>query len=262
MKYYIYAYCLNDKIKYIGQTNNLERRKKQHLQDSLHLYKGKDIAYNQPIHCAIRKYGIENFSIIVLEEGELENRQQIGERETYWIKYYNTLAPNGYNLKAQHAANPGDKNKSKIPKEIQDSIIEDLLSGKSQISIAKNYGLSTAYIGDINWGRCLFREELDYPLYTNMITEQEMGAIIYFLQNTNYTFSNIGKYLNRSPDSISKINSGQMNLKMIRKVYQEDFPIRKNTKSNYTLKPVETIPSEIGSRVAIDTQLEMECSKE
>ena len=253
MKYYIYAYVFDNIIKYVGQTNNLKRRKKQHLQDSFHIYKGHEVSHNLPLHCAIRKYGINNFTVIVLEEGEVENRQYISDRETYWIKYYNTLAPNGYNLKAQHTANPGEKNKSKIPLEVQDAIINDLLAGKKQSQIAKTYGLSSSYIGDINWGRCLYRDELNYPLYTNMITEDEMSTIIYFIQETQYSFSEIAKYMDRNSDSISKINLGKMNLKMIRKVYQGDFPIRKNSKQGYILGPVETICGQTESMIAIDT---------
>ena len=62
MIHYIYCYknLINNK-EYVGQTNNLKRRKKQHIQDSIHQHQGHENAYNQPIHCAIRKYGIDNF---------------------------------------------------------------------------------------------------------------------------------------------------------------------------------------------------------
>ena len=45
---------------------------------------------------AIRKYGLENFTIEVIEE--CETLEQLNEREMFWIAYFNSKAPNGYNL--------------------------------------------------------------------------------------------------------------------------------------------------------------------
>jgi group I intron endonuclease len=45
---------------------------------------------------AIRKYGVVNFVVDLLEYCELSNAD---ERETHYIKELNTLFPNGYNLK-------------------------------------------------------------------------------------------------------------------------------------------------------------------
>ena len=45
---------------------------------------------------SIRKYGVEDFEVELLEQCELPNAD---EREIYYIKSLNTLFPNGYNLK-------------------------------------------------------------------------------------------------------------------------------------------------------------------
>lgn len=45
---------------------------------------------------AIRKYGVDNFIAELIEYCEIENAD---ERETHFIKEFNTLYPNGYNLK-------------------------------------------------------------------------------------------------------------------------------------------------------------------
>ena len=68
---------------YIGQSNDIDRRLKEHQ------YKN-DLA----IEKAIQKYGIDAFNYEVVEECPLEN---LNEREKYWIRYYNTYKGFGYN---------------------------------------------------------------------------------------------------------------------------------------------------------------------
>ena len=57
--------------------------------------------------------------------------------------------------------------------------------------------------------------------------------------------------MNRNRDTIEKINKGQQ--KIVQALYEGEFPIRENARQGYTLKPVETIPGETGSRITIDT---------
>lgn len=68
---------------YIGQSNNIERRIKEHQ------YK-----IDIPIDLAIHKYGKDAFTYEVIEECNLE---QLDEKEQYWIAYYNTYKGFGYN---------------------------------------------------------------------------------------------------------------------------------------------------------------------
>ena len=81
---------------YIGQSNDIERRFKEHL------YK-KDLA----IEKAIQKYGKENFTFEILEECSLE---QLDEREQYWIEYFNTHKGFGYNYNIGGSSNYGENN--------------------------------------------------------------------------------------------------------------------------------------------------------
>lgn len=81
---------INGKI-YVGQTaGNFERRK------ILHLSRARGVS-NLPFYNAIRKYGPEDFVWEILEE--CRTIEELNEREEYWIKELNTIAPNGYNLK-------------------------------------------------------------------------------------------------------------------------------------------------------------------
>jgi len=92
---YIAENKINGK-KYIGQTiKSLEERKRRHIY--LSNYNPK--TYFQK---ALKKYGSNNFTFKIIEE--CVDISQLNEREQYWIKEYNTLSPNGYNL------NTGGKN--------------------------------------------------------------------------------------------------------------------------------------------------------
>jgi group I intron endonuclease len=48
------------------------------------------------LHQAIKKYGKENFEIKVL--ARCDSLEEMNHREAYYIKLFNTLRPNGYNL--------------------------------------------------------------------------------------------------------------------------------------------------------------------
>ena len=51
--------------------------------------------YSFILHKAFRKYGFNNF--IVEEIEEVEN-SLLNNREIYWINFYNSIIPNGYNM--------------------------------------------------------------------------------------------------------------------------------------------------------------------
>ena len=79
---------LNNKC-YIGQSNNPMKRWKDHKRLALVAAdKGKSA-----IHDALREVGEENFSFEIIGWFEDYN-----EKEKYYIKYYDSLIPNGYNI--------------------------------------------------------------------------------------------------------------------------------------------------------------------
>lgn len=78
---------INGKI-YIGQTiGKLEHRMSQHKANS----KKTSVIGN-----AIQKYGWNNFDVEVIDEAE--TIEELNNKEIYWIGYYKSLSPNGYNL--------------------------------------------------------------------------------------------------------------------------------------------------------------------
>ena len=81
---------------YIGQSNDIERRIKEHQ------YK-TDLA----IELAIRKYGVDAFNYEVLEQCSLE---ELDAKEIYWIQYYNTFKGFGYNCNKGGGDSRGENN--------------------------------------------------------------------------------------------------------------------------------------------------------
>lgn len=82
---------VNNKV-YIGQSINIEKRIKEHFWKATC---EKDISFNSILHQAIRKYGKENFIWEILEECSVED---IDRLEQEYIKQYNCISPNGYNI--------------------------------------------------------------------------------------------------------------------------------------------------------------------
>lgn len=76
---------LNGKC-YVGQTvQKLNRRFQAHARLT-----------KSAISLAIKKYGKDNFSLTEL--GHYKTLGQLNDAESYFIEFYNCLAPNGYNL--------------------------------------------------------------------------------------------------------------------------------------------------------------------
>ena len=86
---------INQKI-YIGQTKQL-----LHQRWSMHKQMSK--THSNILYKAMRKYGINNFSIEVVEECD---NSLLNEREIYWIKKYDSYN-NGYNMTIGGNGSPG-----------------------------------------------------------------------------------------------------------------------------------------------------------
>lgn len=92
----------NQKI-YIGQTTKKRPtdRFSQHKYFALHPQQEKSISY---LHRAMKSDGIDNFKFEIIEQVD---NLLLNEREKYWIKQYNSLTPNGYNLTVGGQGTPG-----------------------------------------------------------------------------------------------------------------------------------------------------------
>lgn len=110
---------VNKKV-YIGKTySTLEVRWRRHMQDVFRLNEYLEYKYNYKLYNAIRKHGISNFKIELInqfEEGELE------QKEIEYIERYNSYN-NGYN------STLGGDGSRLITKDTSDNIIKMYYDG-------------------------------------------------------------------------------------------------------------------------------------
>lgn len=123
---YLIENLVNNK-KYVGQSKNIYARWSGHRCDS----KEK----NLPLYFAMRKYGLENFKFSILEECDISD---LPKKEDYWITYYNSYVPNGYNVNRAEAHGTN----LSVPQKITD-IMDDIENGTDKLKdIAIKYGMS------------------------------------------------------------------------------------------------------------------------
>ena len=225
---YKYTNLINNKI-YIGQTREkLERRHQRHLHQ---------LNDNTYFHRALLKYGIENFSLEIVEDNipisELDNK------EKYWISYYDSFyaTGKGYNLTEGGQWGSGTQIlTTKNAEDIQKLIQENLLSF---VEIANKYNVSTTCISDINTGRTFYNNNLKYPLRAGRehseINQKQFEQIVNLLINSKETFDEIARKTNVKPYTIGIINRGLHSL--CSKKYT--YPLRK-TEQKFTANNVVT----------------------
>lgn len=163
---------------YIGQTRyTIEFRWKQHQHK-------KDNTY---FHNAIHKYGIENFSIEILEKCNIED---LNSKEIFYIAKYDTFN-NGYNLTIG-----GDGNRRLLLDNKYDEIKELYLSGFSSNKIATLYKVDKASIVKI-------LKSLDVKIRSNKlsINHQEFLELAHDYQ-TGYSLKELAKRYDCSPTGL------------------------------------------------------------
>lgn len=166
-------YLITNKVngkKYVGQSVNIERRYSEHLrsgQPEKYSWKSeRDV--NTPIHLAMQKYGIQNFSLSILEECK---KEELDEKERYWISYYKSTEKQfGYNILLGGQDKIGLKgelhSQAKLSQE-DVNIIKDLLknSNKNLNEILEIFPfISKSTLSMINQGKTWFDEKEVYPL--------------------------------------------------------------------------------------------------
>lgn len=227
----IYAYKskIKNKIVYVGQTVDIEKRDYRHREVDPWNENLKE--YNYPLSRGIRKYGKDNYELIILEKNL--KKEQLNEKEKYYINLYNTYK-DGYNQ---------TEGGSEIPPYITikdnkiDNIIYDLKYNLSltMTDIAKKYSVSLTHIYNINNGNRRHQDNLTYPLRSNKtkgtkglkFTQDECKKIHIMILQNNKTLKQIAEYFNCSSTTIRDINNGKINAYRLNGY---NYPLRKDTK--------------------------------
>lgn len=210
MEKYIYKITnlINGKL-YIGQTKNIKNRWHEHCLESASNRK------NQILYNAMRKYGINNFKIEIIE-GPVKD---YNEREKYWISYYNTYLDRtkGYNMTPGGEDPPiikGEKSAlaeydDKIILSIQQALIENKLSNSE---IRNIFNISSSYLSLINRGLIRYNDDFNYPLriHGNERKDKELvNSISYYLLYSNKSIEEIARIFKINSNTIYSINKGK-----------------------------------------------------
>ena len=221
----IYAYRKksNQKIVYIGQTVNLQERHYRHIKHDPFNENLKE--YEYPLSRGIRKYGEDEYELIILEENV--KKEELNEKEKYWIAFYDTYF-NGYN-QSTGGSNPV---KPIFTEDKIDLVIEMLKDESySYKDIIEKTGISMTHIYNINTGKRRKREDISYPIRESNIkgtrglklSPDECREVHRLLQDTELSYEELAEQFNCNRSTISNINRGQT------KSYRLDnynYPIR------------------------------------
>jgi len=220
MEKYVYKITnlINNK-NYIGQSADYQRRFKEHCV--------KHTDYVSLINQAILKYGQENFTIEPIYYG-----LEYNEKEKFFIQYYNTMVPNGYNIAAGGEDPPsllnGKYSGSNITYDMVSDIIKDLKECKNIAEVQNKYSqyITAGQINKINNGVCWKREDETYPIsthYSNKIDKNDIEPIIQEILYSNKTLKEIGVEYGYCKSTIVNINQGE---KIPYKLDGYDYPLR------------------------------------
>lgn len=195
---------INGKI-YIGQSVNSLIRFAGHKSNA------KKPHRNSAIDKAINKYGIENFELEIIEITEDYNA-----REKFWIKFYNSLVPYGYNImEGGENFEIGAKSPNASLNEKQvNQIVEDLISSsKPMKEIAEENFTTLKIVSAINRGTSYKNIALNYPLRrrdNDLINEQLVQKIKEELLKGTLSLRAIARKFSVNSSIIQSLNQGKI----------------------------------------------------
>lgn len=145
--YLIYKLTFPNKKSYIGITNDINKRKNQHIRNCMK----KDIS-KRAISQAILKYGYSNIDTSILEKNL--SLEEAKEKEIYYInKYSSMINKNGYNM-TMGGDHPSYKSYRHSNEKILE-VIEILQENKLTFTeISKKYNISIAVLSNLTNGKC------------------------------------------------------------------------------------------------------------
>lgn len=215
--YYIYVYI--NKInghKYVGQTNNLQRRIREHRSCAKN---PNASSYNDLIHRKINQYGEENFDIQILEKIYIDDIDLVNKQEQYWIQKLESFRGTGKGYNSDYGGSK--KHSSVLTEEQLQQLKKEIKQGISYYDLETKYNISASFISSINHGTYYCDEKEKYPLFQYYKNDEDYDELIELLVNSDLTLKQIAERLNLGYSTVKKINSGTL-----RKDLYPSHPIR------------------------------------
>ena len=126
-------YCIENLVnhkKYIGQSNNIEYRWKQHKYELNHGSHDNDY-----LQKSWNKYGCDNFEFYIIELCDIDI---LNEREVYYIDLYETLSRDkGYNLTSGGGANK--QYSQEVCEKISQALMGHEVSLETRMKVSQNH---------------------------------------------------------------------------------------------------------------------------
>lgn len=151
---------LNNKV-YIGQSINIERRWVAHRSFGFNENNKDKKAYHSYLYRSFRKYGLDNFEFLILEEC---SKEELDYKEAYYINYYKSYKSNfGYNLTTiinksnYNSKNWNDENFKELKKMLRNFDLPIKY-------IADFFNVSISTINYINKGEVMIDLNETYPI--------------------------------------------------------------------------------------------------
>lgn len=222
-----YIYCYTNKLnnhKYVGQTNNFKRRKREHSSCS---FNPKASSYNDLIHQKIREYGLENFEVEVLEILYTNDQSIVDEREIYWIDKLESFCGTGKGYNRTIGGQGLQRGSRIFTKEEIKEIKEQIKQGVSFLELECKYNISASFLSSLNHGYYLREDDETYPLYKYYKEDKDYDELVELLINSNLPLTEIAKQLGMGYSTVKKINAGTL-----RKGLYPSYPIRKTKRAD------------------------------
>ena len=222
----IYAYKKKDEnhIVYIGQTVNLKNRHYRHMK--IDPWDATLIEYNYPLSRGIRKYGVNAYELMILEDNI--PFKQLDIKEKFYIEKYDTY---------YHGYNQTIGGTNRVMPTYEENIINKVIELLQDYSIkfediSKETGLSLTHIYNINSGERRRRDNLIYPIRPSNVkgtrglkfSPEEIKEIHNLILNSSMTFKSIAEKYKCTDTTIRRINKGTTQAYILK---EYNYPLRK-----------------------------------
>lgn len=190
---------------YVGQSINIKNRLVQH----------KNSKNKTRISNAIAKYGFDSFSVEILE---LCNKDNLNDREVYWVTHHNCVHPNGFNLTSGGGYNTifSDETKAKIAEANRHRVISEETRNKMRNAQSNRTQEHRQKIGESNKGKKITDSHkallLEYAVKNASVNIKKLAKLNTGSKRTPEVRAKMSqKQIGRkySPETIAKMSASQ-----------------------------------------------------